>query len=496
MTEEILVNAALGEVRIAVVAGGRLRELLIERPEHQSILGSVFLGRVERVVPGVNAAFVDIGLERAGFLGAWEALSPADRRARGTGTSPPIGDTVHEGETVLVQAVKDPIAGKGARLSRQISFAGRHLVFAPEDEGIKISRRIQDESVRERIAAEVEAACNEAGAAGGFIVRTAAAEAGRDELAGDIRALSELWAKLTAARDETDPPRCLHNDLGPVERALRDLVTGSTTRIVFDSGDTLASAKAYCEIHFPEAVERLEHHSAAGNLFGLHGIEDDIDTALAPRVDLPSGGRIVIQETEALTAVDVNSARAGAGEGQPATALATNLEAVAEAARQIRLRNIGGLVVIDLIHMDPADRGQVVDAFRDAVAPDRAPIQIGEISQFGLIEMTRKRTRDPLRAQLGEACATCDGEGWRISVESIAHEILREAEQEARAGAPAGAGKPVIDIFAAPDVAAFLLGDGEDLLNALEGRTGIEVEVRADGELERDAYDIEVQAHE
>ncbi len=496
MTEDIFINASLGEVRVALVQDGRLLELQIERENQQNILGSVFLGRVERVVSGVNAAFVEIGMARAGFLGAWEALTSAERAEVGMSSPPPIAESVAEGETILVQAIKEPVADKGARLSRQLSFAGRHLVYAPQDEGIKISRRIEDEAVRERLKSEVEAAQKEIGAPGGFIVRTAAAEVTHDELLAEITGLSELWGRIESSRQEASPPDCLYSDLGPVERALRDLVGDQTSRILIDSGAAVEAARNYCAIHLPDVVDRIEHFSEAAELFDSFGLEDQIDGAIATKVDLPSGGRIVIESTEALTAIDINSARTGASGGPGSTALSTNLEAVTEAARQLRLRNIGGLVVIDLIHMDESDSDKVLEALQQAVVSDRAPISIGEISPFGLIEMTRKRTRDSLRTQLGEDCATCEGEGWRLSVDTVAHEILRAAEHEARAGVPAGPGKPVLDIYAAPVVANHLLEKANNLLAQLERNVGIAVEIHIDREMDRDAYDIEVQSHE
>lgn len=494
MSSEILINSGLGETRIAVVEDGILREVSIDRPNRRSVVGAIFLGRVASVVPAMNAAFVEIGLERAGFLGAYEARPPEmdlDRRSE----PPPINESVHEGEAVLVQAVKDPLADKGARLSRQISLAGRYLVYAPFGSGVAISRRIAEEEARARLTGLVADAADEAGAQGGFIVRTAAADAAPEELAADIRDLGALWAEIGETRAGIDAPASLHSDLGPVERSLRDHVQLGTERIVVDSAAALRAAKSYCARHLPEFEERIEQYDG-GNVFGMYSIEDDIAAAREPRVDLPSGGHIVIQSTEALTAIDVNSGRASSADNHGETILTTNLEAAHELTRQLRLRGIGGLIVVDFIHMSgPADGEQVLEVLRDSVAADRAPMQIGGFSEFGLVEMTRKRTGDPLPTLLSEGCAVCDGAGRRPTSETVAYEVLRRAELEARAGlAPDDGAERLVQIYAAPEVAEYLNDAAGNLVDALEDRLGVGIEVSADSNLARDQYEIDARA--
>ena len=493
MSSEILINAGLGETRIAVVEDGILREVTIERPHRRSVVGAVFLGRVASVVPAMNAAFVEVGLERAGFLGAYEARPPETALDRGS-APPPINASVHEGEAVLVQAVKDPLADKGVRLSRQISLAGRYLVFAPFGNGVAISRRITEEDARARLSGLVADAAGEAGAQGGFIVRTAAADAAPEDLAADIQDLGALWAEITERRANVEAPASLYDDLGVVERSLRDYVQVGTERIVFDSAAALHDAKSYCARHLPEFEERIERHDG-GNVFEMYSIEDDIAAAREPRVDLPAGGHVVIQSTEALTAIDVNSGRATSADNHGETILTTNLEAARELARQLRLRSIGGLIVVDFIHMnDAADGEQVLEELRRSVAADRAPIQIGGFSEFGLVEMTRKRTRDPLPTLLSEACAVCDGGGRRPTSETVAYEILRQAEREARAGlAPEDGDGRLVQIYAAPEVAEFLNDTAGNLVDALEDRLGVDIEVSSDSNLAREQYEIEAR---
>ena len=493
MSAEILINSGLGETRIAVVEDGVLREVTIERPHRRSIVGAIFLGRVASVVPSMNAAFVEIGLERAGFLGAYEARPPTQASGRSR-DAPPIGDSVHEGESVLVQAVKDPLSDKGARMSRQLSLAGRYLVYAPYGDGVAISRRISEEEARDRLSELVGEAAIAEGAEGGFIVRTAAADASSEELAADIRELGEVWAEICEARDNADPPTCLFNDLGPVERSLRDYVQPGTARILIDDAGALNAARSYCKRHLPAFTDLLEHHKD-GNLFDLFSVEDDIAAAREPRVELPSGGHIVIEATEALTAVDVNSGRATGPDNHGETIRLTNVEAAREVARQVRLRNIGGLIVVDFIHMsDPAKGAEVLDELRRCAAADRAPMQIGEFSQFGLVEITRKRTRDALPTLLSENCAACEGAGRMATTETVAYEILRQAEKEARAGSAAGDGDRLVQIYAAPEVSELLNGDAGELVDALEDRLGCGIEVSPDSSLAREQYEIDARA--
>ena len=488
MKQQILINAGLGETRIAVVEDDILREVLIERPNRRSVVGAIYLGRVASVVSAMNAAFVEVGLERSGFLGAREARRPSEER----GDELPIGESVTEGEAIVVQAVKDPLADKGVRWSRQISLAGRFLVFIPQGDGIAISRRIDDEDKRQALVEAVTAAASAQNAAGGYIVRTAAAEASGEDLAADIDSLGRLWDEILAIKGTAEAPTCLFNDLGPVERILRDHAGAHTEAIIVDDDEAFAAARAYCARELPGFAERLQRHTDSGNLFDAFSIEADIATARGPRVDLASGGHIVIERTEALTAVDVNSGRAAGRDGHAAAILATNIEAAREIARQLRLRNMGGLVVVDFIHMPrPEDGEAVVEALRQAAIGDRAPMQLGGLSEFGLLEMTRKRTRDSLGESLSEICAECEGTGRTTTPETVAYEVLRRAQQESRAGDSQGGS---VSIFAASPVVDFLAHDAADLVAILEARLGCAVEVQADDALASDEYDIEVGA--
>jgi ribonuclease G len=310
-------------------------------------------------------------------------------------------------------------------------------------------------------------------------------------LAADIEGLGRLWDEILDIQASSEAPTCLFNDLGPVERTLRDHVSAQTEAIVIDDDEAFAAARAYCARELPGFADRLQRHPDSQNLFDEFSIEADISTARGPRVDLSSGGHIVIERTEALTAVDVNSGRAKpVATGHEAAILTTNLDAAREIARQLRLRNIGGLVVVDFIHMPRAEDGEaVIETLREATVGDRAPMQLGGLSEFGLLEMTRKRTRDPLGESLSETCAECEGMGRTTTPETVAYEVLRRAQQEARSGDAQGGN---VSIYVAGAVAEFLEGDAADLVAILEARLGRAVEIQLDNGLAGDEYDIEV----
>ncbi|HEY3637365.1 MAG TPA: Rne/Rng family ribonuclease [Rhizomicrobium sp.] len=520
MNKEILINAGVGELRVAIMEDGCLHELFFEhtfagndgaarKRAHgagPSLIGNIVLGRVQRVLPGMQAAFVDIGLDRAGFLGAREArcladlaeiapLSP-DPHIPAAETpiceerAPRIGDCVHEGEDIVVQVVKDPIGEKGARLSANISLPGRLLVLIPNQTGIALSRRIDDKAERERLTT----LCMEMMADGngrlapntGYIVRSAAIGAELAELRDDAERLAETWLSVSARRKGASVPAILHQELEPIERVMRDEVDAETARIIIDDVTALSAARAYCRRAMPDAESRLELFQGPGLIFDLHDIEGEIERLASTRVPLLSGGWITIECTEALTAIDVNSGSYTEAGGLEETSLRVNLEAAEEIGRQLRLRGIGGLIVIDFIHIgDPANAEKLMAALGESLARDRTPVQVLPMSEFGLVEVTRKRVRDPLIRMMTECCRPCRARGRIRSCESVAFEILRRIEREAQHSP----GRPMT-VRASPDVVHWFQQHEAELRDAFARRNLPRFGFEARPEFAREGFDV------
>lgn len=490
MAETILVNVGIGEVRIAVADDAGLSHLVIDRlrERNETGVGAIYLARVTSVVPAMEAAFVDIGTERSGFLSAWDARPHDWSDDSGQRKAPPIGELVHEGQALLVQATKEPLGDKGARLSTRVSLPGRYLVLVPDADGVFISRRIEDEEERARLTEAVAKIAEERDLKASFIVRTAARGVDAEDLAADIAGLEEEWAEIADEAAQAEPPVCLFSDLGPVERFLRDHVNAATRKVLIDDAETARAAQDFVAQHLPDFAGAVEHYDGAEDLFDAHGIAVQLDALLEPRVDLPSGGYIVIEGTEALTSVDVNSGRFTQAGTHAETALETNLEAAREIARQLRIRDIGGLIVIDFIHMDEADsEARVVETLTAALAGDKAPTRLGGISEFGLLEMTRKRTRDAVHKRFTETCLVCDGVGRAPTIETVAHAVLWRAEREGRVVRD-DVGKR-LELHAADEVIDFL-EEAEPLLLALERRTGCTVELVAADDFARRDFEV------
>ena len=491
MSETILVNVGIGEVRIATTDEHGLSHLMIDRQgatAAETGVGAIYLGRVASVIPGMEAAFVDIGTERSGFLSAWDARPHDWVDETGQRRAPPIADLVHEGQAVVVQATKEPLADKGARLSTRVSLPGRYLVFVPNAEGVFISRRIEDESERARLTDAVTKIAEKSDLGASFIVRTAAQGATADELAADIAGLADLWTEVADESKHAKAPAALYADLGPVERFLRDHINPETTTVLIDDDAVCTAARKFVTIHMPDFEGTVERYKDQGEIFDAHGVAERIDALLDPKVALPSGGHVVIEGTEALTSVDVNSGRFTQAGTHSETALATNLEAATVIARQLRIRDIGGLVVIDFIHMDDtAHQKQVIATLQEGLVRDKAPVRLGTISEFGLLEMTRKRTRDSVHKRFTELCAVCDGTTRVLTVETVALSVLWRAEREGRA-VRSDVGKR-LELHAAVEVIDFL-EEAEPLLLALEQRTGCSVELVAAEEFARRDFEV------
>jgi len=429
MTHEILINVTPQETRVAMLEQGVVQELHIERASARGLVGNICLGRVARVLPGMQSAFVEIGLERAAFLhiaDIWE------HRQNGHGEHRPIERILHEGQTLLVQVIKDPIGTKGARLSTQLSLAGRLLVYLPQDSHIGISQRIENEQERESLRAKLQTLLPE-GSAGGFIIRTMAEAASERELATDIGYLTKLWRDLTARAEHIPAPAVLYQDLNLSQRVLRDMTADETARVLVDSRETYVKMQDFAREYTPALVDRINHYTGERPLFDLHGVEDEIEKALARRVDLKSGGYLIIDQTEAMTTIDVNTGGFVGGRSFDDTIFKTNLEAAQVIARQLRMRNLGGIIIIDFIDMENADhRSAVLSELDKALERDRTRLTVNGFTQLGLVEMTRKRTRESLAHVLCETCPTCGGRGEFKTAQTICYEVLREIVREAK----------------------------------------------------------------
>ena len=450
MSEDILVNVTPQETRVALVLQGAVQELHIERTQSRGIAGNIYLGKVVRVLPGMQSAFIDIGLERAAFLhiaDIWDA-----RSHDGSPTTPlPIERMLADGQAIMVQVIKDPIGTKGARLSTQISIAGRMLVYLPQDSHIGVSQRIENEAEREQLREKVQKLMKP-GEKGGFIIRTMAEDASEADLQSDIEYLRKTWANLTQMAKTSAAPTLLYQDLNLAQRVMRDLVNENTSIIQVDSRENYLKLKQFGELYTPSVLSRLVHYPGERPLFDLYGVEEEIQRALGRRVDLKSGGYLIVDQTEAMTTIDVNTGSFVNGRNFDDTIFKTNLEASHAIARQLRLRNLGGIIILDFIDMEnPEHRAAVLSELQRALSRDRTKISVSGFSALGLVEMTRKRTRESLAHILCEPCPACGGKGQVKTARTVCYEILRELTREAKQFNPREfrilASQVVIDMF-------------------------------------------------
>ena len=436
MSEEILINVTPQETRVAVLVSGQVQELVVERAASRGLVGNIYMGKVARVLPGMQSAFVDVGLERAAFLhvaDVWGPRKPGNGAAGKADAGKPIEKLLAEGQPVMVQVLKDPLGTKGARLSTQLSVAGRLLVYLPQDPHIGVSQRIEDEAGRAALRERLKELLPPE-EKGGFIMRTLAEGAGEAELRADIDYLRHLWRDIGERSLGAQPPQLLYQDLSLAQRVLRDMVSGETAAVRVDSRENFQKLDAFAAAYMPALRARLEHYTGERPLFDLYNVEAEIEKALARRVDLKSGGTLVIDQTEAMTTIDVNTGGFVGQRNFDDTVFKTNLEAAQAIARQLRLRNLGGIIVIDFIDMDSADhRAAVLEEFKRALARDRTRMTVSGFTALGLVEMTRKRTRESLAHVLCEPCAACGGRGEVKTARTVCYEVLREVLREARA---------------------------------------------------------------
>jgi len=483
---EILVNVTPRETRAALIENGATLELYIERASRRGLVGNLYKGRVSRVLPGMQAAFIDIGLERTAFLHAGDIARAVPAEAEnGAPPVPEIGALVMPGQDILVQVLKDPLGTKGARLTTFISLPSRFLVYMPFGRGVGVSARIEDEAAREQLRTQVRDLAAEGGS-GGYIVRTAAHGAPPEALRADMLYLARLWDHVRREQLRVSTSTLVHADLPLGARMLRDELGPDVRRVIVDAPEEYQRLRQFAAAFMPEAVERIEQHGGARPLFELHGIDEEIARALERKVQLKSGGYIVIDQTESMTTVDVNTGAYVGHRNPEDTVFRTNLEAAVTIARQLRLRNLGGIIIIDFIDMvDAMHREQLLAAFQAALAGDRAQNQVAVGAPLGLVAMTRKRTRESLEHLLCEPCQTCQGRGFVRSVETICHDIYREVLRQS-----AQFRVEQLMILAHPEVVERLLDEEAPVLADLEQQVGKPIRLQAEALYSVEQYDV------
>jgi ribonuclease G len=487
MSEEILINVTPQETRVALVENGVLQEVHIERVRSRGLVGNIYLGRVTRILPGMQAAFIDIGLDRAAFLHASDlrGASSAGHEAAPAEVGN-ITELLHDGQAILVQVYKDPIGTKGARLTTHVTLPARNLVFMPYSRHIGVSQKIEDDAERERLRAILKSAIEGHEEEGGYILRTVAGHVSEDELRHDIRYLQRLWAMIQSQLHDARPGQVLHEDLPLAIRALRDLVQPDVQHIRIDSRETFVKARDFATHFIPEAAARIEVYPGERPIFDLYAVEDEIKKALEPRVPLKSGGYLVIDQTEAMTTIDVNTGGYVGRRNLEETLFKTNLEATQAIARQLRLRNLGGIIIVDFIDMEEEEhRRQVMRALDKALARDRAKSALTEMSPLGLVEITRKRTRESLEHVLCEPCPVCRGRGVLKTPQTVCYEIFREILREAR---QFGADKYLV--MGSQVVVDLLLDEESSGLMNLQEFIGKPVHLQVDAHYNQEQFDV------
>ena len=487
ISEEILINITPQETRVAIVENGALQEVCIERQRSRGIVGNIYKGKVNRVLPGMEAAFVDIGLEKAGFLHVSDIDSgKVSDDGDDANHRPAINELLREGQTLLVQVGKDPMGTKGARLTTSISVPSRYLVYMPNSTMIGISVKIEDEVERERLRHLLETCLGE-NQTGGCIVRTAAEGVDEEELQKDARFLTKLWNSLLEYSQTLEAGSIVHEDLPLSIRTLRDMVGKETSLVRVDSRESFQKMSQFAMRYMPDLPARIEHYPGERPLFDLYNIDDELQRALGRQVGLKSGGYLIIDQTEAMTTIDINTGAFVGHQNLEETIFKTNMEASQAIARQLRLRNLGGIIIIDFIDMEHDDhKRQVIKSLEKYLDKDHAKTQVCEVSPLGLVEMTRKRTRESLEHILCEACKVCHGRGSLKTAETVCYEIFREILREARIYDEA----QQLLVMANQDVVDRLLDEEADNLAELETFVKIPVKLQVEAHFSPETYDV------
>ena len=492
MSEEILVNVTPRETRVAVVENGMLQELHLERGSRRGVVGNIYKGRVQRVMPGMQAAFVEVGLERAAFLHANDVVRPAPVDVALAEDAPPqplptpsIVELLRDGQEIVVQVVKDPIGTKGARLTTQISIPSRYLVLLPQSRSIGVSARIEDESERQRLKTLV-ADISASHGGHGYIVRTNAEGQPAEALAEDIAYLARVWNVVERRGREAAAGAIIYEDLSLPLRAVRDLIRRDVEKVRVDSRDTYDRLQAFVAKYMPVLAEKIELYSGDRPIFDLYGVEDEIGRALDKQVPLKSGGYLVIDQTEAMTTIDVNTGSFLGQRNLEETVYRTNLEAAQAVARQLRLRNLGGIIIIDFIDMtDPEHRRQVLRTLEKSLSRDHAKTTVYDFSPLGLVEMTRKRTVESLERQLSETCPQCSGRGSVKTAETVTYEVFREITRAVRQFDAAR-----LLVIASPKVVARITEEESAAVAELEEFLGKTIRFQADEQYLQEQFDV------
>jgi len=485
MSEEILISVTPRETRAALMEGGVLQEVYVERTRRRGLVGNIYKGKVSRVLPGMQAAFVEAGLERTAFLHASDILHPQHAAEDLPHTPADIRKLLHEGQEVLVQVLKDPMGTKGARLTTRISIPSRYLVYMPGSTGIGLSTRIEDEAERDRLRRVLEAFAPEL-APGGYIVRTAGEGAAPEALRADMLFLNKLWDSIRAQAEQAKPGERVHEDLPLALRMLRDLSGDAAQPVKVDSAETWARLDGFARMFIPAMSGRVEHYGDARPMFEQYGIEEEIQRALERKVPLKSGGYLIIDQTEAMTTIDVNTGAYVGHRTLEDTILKTNLEAAVVIARQLRLRNLGGIIIIDFIDMtEDGHKQAVLETLQQALVRDHAKTQVTAVSALGLVEMTRKRTRESLEHVLCEPCPTCQGRGSLKTAETVSYELFREVQRVSRQSPAAE-----LRVLAAPEVVDLLLDEESADLADLQNQLGKSIKLQSEALYTQEQFDV------
>lgn len=486
MKEEILINVASGETRVAIVEDGVCQEVVIERASRLGLVSNIYQGIVRRVLPGMQAAFIDIGLERTAFLHVSDiAKQTIDDNGIDLGDAVNIRELIRDGDSILVQVVKDPMGTKGARLTTFITIPSRYLVFMPNGQGVGVSTRIDDEVERARLR-EIVMQFIDPDTSGGYIVRTAAEGAQYEALRADMMFLSKLWTVVNERGKQASGPELIYEDLPLHKRILRDVLSADIERIRVDSEQAFSGMSEFARTFIPELAPVIEQYVGDRPLFDMHNVEEEIQKALERKVELKSGGYLIIDQTEAMTTVDVNTGAYVGHRNLEDTIFKTNLEAAQGIARQLRLRNLGGIIILDFIDMsDEEHRRQVLQALEKYLSRDHVKFFVSEVTQLGLVEMTRKRTRESLEHITCEPCSSCNGRGYVKTAETVCYEIFREIVRQNRQFE-----FQKIMILASQEVIDVLLDEESSSLAELELTTGKPIRLQSEASYQVEFYDV------
>ncbi|CAM3870864.1 ribonuclease G [Vibrio aquimaris] len=486
MSAELLINVTPSETRVAMIEGSSLQEIHVEREAKRGIVGNIYKGKVSRVLPGMQAAFVDIGLDKAAFLHASDIVPHTECVAENEKQQfqvRDISELVRQGQDIVVQVVKDPLGTKGARLTTDITLPSRYLVFMPGASHVGVSQRIESEEERNRLKKVVGHYCDDEG---GFIIRTAAEGADDKELSQDAAFLKRLWSKVNERRAKYKTRSTLYGELGLSQRILRDFVGTELTKILVDSRLEFENLQEFTSEYVPELTDKLELYDGDKPIFDMYDTENEVQRSLERKVELKSGGYLIIDQTEAMTTVDINTGAFVGRRNLEETIFNTNIEATQAIARQLRLRNLGGIIIIDFIDMMSEEhRKRVLTSLEGALNKDRVKTNINGFTQLGLVEMTRKRTRESIEHVLCSSCPTCEGRGSVKTVDTVCYEILREITRVNRAYE---ADKFVV--YASPAVADNLQGEESHALAELEVFIGKQVKVQAEPLYVQEQFDV------